>query len=64
MRRSPLDDKTAEILGNNLITLLGLKVKKENGRVDTFWGDKTPMGLGYTVERVVGQHVEGTNLTV
>jgi hypothetical protein len=30
----------------------GLKVKK-NGRVDTAWGDKTPLGL----YRTIGSHI-------
>ena len=37
-----------------MIALLSLKVKR-NGRVDTSWGDKTPMGLGATVRRVVNE---------
>ena len=41
-----------EQLGNKLIEVLNLKVKK-NGRVDTQWGDKTPIGLGATVARIV-----------
>lgn len=41
-----------ERLGNALIELLGLKVKP-NKRVDTSWGDKTPMGLGATVRRLM-----------
>jgi len=39
-------------LGEDLIALLSLHVKR-NGRVDTRWGDKTPLGLGATVRRVV-----------
>lgn len=31
----------------------GLKVKR-NGRVDTSWGDKTPLGLYRTIQRLVG----------
>jgi len=58
-----LTDERAEILGNNLIQLLHLKVK-ENGRVDTFWGDKTPIGLAKTVLRVVVDHQEGTKLSI
>ena len=45
-------DKEKEKLGNALIELLHLKVKS-NGRVDTTWGDKTPIGLAATVTRIV-----------
>jgi hypothetical protein len=38
--------------GLRLIALLNLPVK-DNGRVDTDWGDKTPAGLARTVERVI-----------
>jgi hypothetical protein len=41
-------------IGAALIDLLGLKVKK-NGRVDTSWGDKTPLGLYLTIQRVMGE---------
>ena len=37
--------------GEKLIEVLNLKVK--NGRVDTEWGDKTPLGLALTVERIL-----------
>jgi hypothetical protein len=40
--------------GNNLIELLQLKIKN-NGRVDTIWGDKTPLGLYHTVSRVINE---------
>ena len=39
-------------MGQRIINLLSLKVKK-NGRVDTDGGDKTPVGLGLTVEALV-----------
>lgn len=38
-------------LGLSLIQLLGLKVKS-NGRVNTQDGDKSPEGLGRTIERL------------
>ena len=47
-----ITDKEAEQLGNTLIKKLSLKVK-ENGRVDTIDGDKTPLGLGLTVIRYI-----------
>jgi hypothetical protein len=39
-------------VGEKLIAVLGLKVKS-NGRVDTAWGDKTPLGLALTVKRIL-----------
>ena len=47
-----MDEKQAEKTGKRLIEILGLKVKA-NGRVDTTWGDKTPLGLALTVERIL-----------
>ena len=44
------DRQTA--IGEDIIKLLHLKVK-ENGRVDTSWGDKTPFGLFLTVQRFI-----------
>lgn len=37
-----------EEIGFAAIKLLNLKVKK-NGRVDTAYGDKTPLGIGATI---------------
>ncbi len=39
-------------LGDKLIELLQLKVK-DNGRVATSGGDKTPLGLALTVLRLI-----------
>ena len=39
-------------IGVNLVALLNLKLKP-NGRVDTAWGDKTPVGLARTVRRIM-----------
>ena len=47
-----IDDTLAEKLGKTLAELLNLPLKK-NGRYDTAWGDKTPIGLFRSVERVV-----------
>ena len=47
-----MSDEQAQKLGEQLIEVLQLKVKS-NGRVDTSWGDKTPIGLGKTVEQIV-----------
>lgn len=44
-----------KILGEALIELLSLRVKK-NGRIDTSWGDKSPTGLGATVRRIVREN--------
>ena len=39
-------------IGNDIINILFLKVKA-NGRVDTGWGDKTPLGLYLTLQRIM-----------
>jgi hypothetical protein len=52
---SELTDEQAKELGDKLIDILGLKVKR-NGRVDTNWGDKTPEGLARTVQRILEEH--------
>jgi hypothetical protein len=39
-------------IGNKLIEVLQLKLKP-NGRVDTTWGDKTPIGLVQVVKRII-----------
>lgn len=54
MTEGKLSTNTDKLLGEDLISMLSLKVKK-NGRVDTSWGDKTPMGIGATVRRVVNE---------
>jgi hypothetical protein len=41
-----------DAIGEKLIDLLKLHVK-ENGRVDTSWGDKTAYGLALTVKRII-----------
>ena len=46
------DRQTA--IGHDIINMLFLKVKK-NGRVDTTWGDKTPLGLYLTLQRIMGE---------
>ena len=45
-------------LGKELIEVLDLKVK-ENGRVDTEWGDKTPYGLYQTLKRFIEESEGG-----
>jgi hypothetical protein len=47
------DEETLTRIGQQLIVVLGLKVKGENGRVDTSWGDKTPLGLAKTIKRII-----------
>lgn len=44
-------------LGEKLIEVLGLRMKS-NGRVNTTWGDKTPLGLYLTVQRVIDEAKE------
>ncbi len=41
-------------IGDEIIEMLHLKVKS-NGRVDTTWGDKTPLGLYLTLQRMMGE---------
>lgn len=54
-----INDEQAEQLGKALIHLLGLTVKR-NKRIDTAHGDKTLMGLGRTVLRVVEEELADT----
>lgn len=51
--------------GEELIRVLGLRVKL-NGRVDLkeHYGDKTPMGLARTVERILIEHRTGKKTAV
>ena len=42
----------SEKMGLEIIELLGLKVKA-NGRVDTAWGDKSPLGLVLTLKGIM-----------
>lgn len=46
-----------ENLGAELRAVLGLKVKRSNGRIDTQWGDKSLEGIGRTVARIVHEHI-------
>lgn len=52
LHRRQAMSKEYEKAGELLIKVLQLK-KKKNGRVATAWGDKTPLGLALTVERVL-----------
>jgi len=47
-----LDEKKAEELGNRIIELFQLK-KKTNGRFELAGGDKTPLGIGRTMEYLI-----------
>ena len=47
-------DKDYENLGVQIAALLNLEIK-ENGRVDTAFGDKTMIGLGKTFERMLDE---------
>jgi hypothetical protein len=49
-------EKAQNEIGEKLIEVLQLK-KKPNGRVDTTWGDKTPLGLYLTVQAVIEQTI-------
>jgi len=46
------DTTDDELIGNKLIEVLQLKLK-QNGRVDTSWGDKNPVGLAQVVKRII-----------
>lgn len=52
------DNTLSEQIGQRLIKLLDLRVK-ENGRVDTDIGDKTPVGLARTVKRLIEEAEKG-----
>jgi hypothetical protein len=46
------EEDTQIRIGEKIIEVLSLH-KKQNGRVDTAWGDKTPLGLYLTVKRII-----------
>lgn len=48
----PNEPMTDEELGFFIIGWLELRVKR-NGRVNTTWGDKTPLGLAKSIKRIV-----------
>lgn len=50
--RWPLNDVEADKRGRMLAAVLMLRAKP-NGRYNTTWGDKTPLGLFKTVERIL-----------
>lgn len=47
-----LTDTQAEKLGKELVNMLNLKKNKQD-RYNTSWGDKTLIGLGHTIHRIV-----------
>ena len=47
-----LIDRADTEISKELIEILQLKIKP-NGRIDTAWGDKSPMGLIRTVRRII-----------
>jgi hypothetical protein len=47
-----ITDTERERRGRMLAAVLQLRMKP-NGRYDTTWGDKTPVGLFVTVERIL-----------
>jgi len=49
-----INDEVAAKLGKELAVLLHLKQTK-NGRYDTTYGDKTPLGLLRTIERIINE---------
>jgi len=52
-----LIEKEAEMLGLKIMEILQLRVNA-NGRVDLIqpWGDKTAVGLGFTILRIVEEN--------
>lgn len=48
-----LTKEDLENIGQTVVDLLNLPKKRSNGRYNTSWGDKTLMGLGATIVRVV-----------
>jgi hypothetical protein len=63
-----MDVDKARKIGFEIIKLLDLNVK-ENGRVDTDGGDKTPVGLALTVKRIFDEaaqagNTENINITI
>ena len=57
--KDPAGDETQRLIdaGNHIIDLLNLKVK-DNGRVDTTDGDRTPLGLALMLKRYLGEEEE------
>ena len=56
MKTNEIGDTSDQIdtaIGNKLIEMMQLK--KENGRVNTEWGTKSPMGLARTVRRILAE---------
>jgi len=41
--------------GQLLAQVLQLKKKRDNGRYNTQWGDKTALGLFLTVQRIINE---------
>ena len=49
-----IDDKTAGLIGEAVIRFLHLKpIKDQPGTYSTTWGNKTKMGIGRSVHRMV-----------
>lgn len=49
-----LTEEQENQIGEEIIELLYLKIKK-NGRVNTDFGDKTPLGLARTIFSIIGR---------
>ena len=52
MKKVEITEEEAQVFGEELIKALGLKLKKNN-RIDMAGGDKTPIGLGRTIIRML-----------
>lgn len=60
-KMNELTEKQYEMLGNRIISFLYL-AKNENKRIDTTWGDKTPIGLGKCIHRMLKESYQNENI--
>jgi hypothetical protein len=60
MKQDPIapQDQADHDLGLELIRVLRLKRKRDNGRIETTHGDKTPCGLARTVRHLSASPLE------
>lgn len=51
----------ADLVGRALVDLLQLRTRRDNGRIDTAIGDKTPAGVARIVARWLAENIERDN---
>ena len=51
-----MDDEQAVKVGEEIIDLFDLKHIGKSDRYRTTWGNKTAMGLGYSINRIMEKH--------